>query len=448
MQGITGRALREKRTMIVPDVSEDPDYIRIIPTTRSEVAIPVLAGDEAVAVLNVESDQLRAFDRAQVITLETLADGIGIILRNAELYQALEQTNVKLVELDRLKSEVVNVVAHDFRAPLSGVLGYAELLEWKPDAPQGERVEQARSIIRAATHMASLVDKTLKTTRLETGHFPFEFGIMDLGAVVRSVLARLPEDPRHPLTVEMPEDPMPCWADRDRVAEVLENLLSNAAKYSPNGGPLGLAVRVDGETVTVAVSDRGIGIAASELERLFRPFSRVRSPETAEIEGSGLGLYICDRIVRAHGGRVWADSKPGEGSVFSISLPLFGVAAQTRSPLVLVAAGDEGTRREVRRVAEDLGYGTHEVADGVEAVEAAVRLRPAAVVLDRILPRLQADEVAERLKENMVTAAVPLFVLASEADLGSRVALFRGCVPKPLDRSLLAATLGTLLSPA
>jgi CheY-like chemotaxis protein len=197
----------------------------------------------------------------------------------------------------------------------------------------------------------------------------------------------------------------------------------------------------------VAVSDRGIGIASSALERLFRPFSRVRSPETAEIEGSGLGLYICDRIVRAHGGRVWAESRPAEGSVFSLSLPLFGVAAQTRSPLVLVAAGDEGTRRDVRRVAEDLGYGTHEVADGVEAVEAAVRLRPAAVVLDRILPRLQADEVAERLKENMVTAGVPLFVLASEADLGSRVGLFRGCVPKPLDRSLLAATLGALLSP-
>jgi len=445
--GITGRALREKRTIIVPDVSEDPDYLRIIPTTRSEVAIPILSGDDVVAVLNVESDQPRAFDRAQVITLETLADGIGIILRNAELYQALEQTNVKLVELDRLKSEVVNVVAHDFRAPLSGVLGYAELLEWKPDAPRDERVEQARSIIRAATHMATLVDKTLKTTRLETGHFPFEFGVIDLGAVVRSVRARLPENLKHPLTVEMPEDPMPCWADRDRIAEVLENLLSNAAKYSPDGGSLVLSLRVDGETVTVCMADRGIGIESSELGRLFRPFSRVRSPQTAEIEGSGLGLYICDRIVRAHGGRLWVESRPGEGSIFSFSLPLFGVTAQTRSPLVLVAAGDEGTRREVRRAAEELGYGTHEVGDGVEAVEAAVRLRPAAIVLDRILPRLQADEVAERLKENLATANVPLFVLASEADLGTRASLFRGCVPKPLDRVLLASTLGTLLSP-
>jgi CheY-like chemotaxis protein len=208
-----------------------------------------------------------------------------------------------------------------------------------------------------------------------------------------------------------------------------------------------LSLGVDGETVTVCMADRGIGIESSELGRLFRPFSRVRSPQTAEIEGSGLGLYICDRIVRAHGGRLWAESRPGEGSIFSFSLPLFGVTAQTRSPLVLVAAGDEGTRREIRRAAEELGYGTHEVGDGVEAVEAAVRLRPAAIVLDRILPRLQADEVAERLKENLATASVPLFVLASEADLGARAILFSGCVPKPLDRVLLASTLGSLLSP-
>jgi CheY-like chemotaxis protein len=99
-------------------------------------------------------------------------------------------------------------------------------------------------------------------------------------------------------------------------------------------------------------------------------------------------------------------------------------------------------------VAEGIGYGTHEVSDGLDAVEAAVRLRPAAVVLDRILPRLQAHEVAERLRDNAATVGVPLFVLAAEADLGGRAGLFRGCVPKPLDRALLASVLGTLLSPA
>jgi signal transduction histidine kinase/DNA-binding response OmpR family regulator len=442
--GITCRAIRERRTEMVPDVSCDPDYVKVVAQTRSEVAVPILAGDEVVAALNVESDNVGAFNRGEVITLETLADGIGIILRNAELYQALERTNARLVELDRTKSELVNLVAHDFRAPLAGVLGYAELLEWKPDSAREERIESARAIVNAATHMASLVDKTLKTSRLETGQFPFDFGLLDLSATLQAVLERSPQSSRHPVTAEIPEDPLPCWADRERIAEVVENLLSNAVKYSPEGGPILIEARREGETASVRVGDRGIGIAREDMNRLFRPFSRLRSRRTAEIEGTGLGLYICERIVRAHGGRLWAESKPDEGSTFAFSLPLFGVAAQSRAPLVLVAAGDERTRRVVRRVAEELGYATHEVADGVEAVEAAVRLLPQAVVLDRVLPRLQAEEVAQRLRDNAATRAIPLFVLASEGDLGSRAALFEACIPKPLDRVALVAGLGAL----
>src|SRR6185436_3166052 len=108
--GVAGRAIREKRTVLVPDVLQDPDYVALFPATRSEVAIPIVSGDEVVAILNVESEGRRAFSRSQVMTLETLADGIGIILRNAELFQAVERTNARLVELDRMKSELVNIV--------------------------------------------------------------------------------------------------------------------------------------------------------------------------------------------------------------------------------------------------------------------------------------------------------------------------------------------------
>jgi len=445
--GVAGRAIREKRTVLVPDVLQDPDYVALFPATRSEVAIPIVSGDEVVAVLNVESEARRAFSRSQVMTLETLADGIGIILRNAELFQAVERTNARLVELDRMKSELVNIVAHDFRAPLAGVLGHAELLEWKPDAPVDDRLQQARSIIHAATHMASMVDKTLKTTRLEMGQFPFDFGLVDLGAVVREVLVRTPADERHPVELEIPEDPVPCWADRERLAEVIENLLSNAAKYSPEGGQVRVEVTRDAEAATVRISDRGIGIDPAAQHKLFRPFSRIRDPKTAGIQGSGLGLYICERIVRAHGGRLGVESRAGDGSTFSFSIPLYGVMAQTRAPLVLVAAGDERTRREVRRVAQDQGFGIHEVSDGVDAVEAAVRLVPAAVILDRVLPRLGAEEVAERLKENVATTAIPLFALADSAELGSQARLFDACVPKPLDAAALAAALGGVAHP-
>ncbi|PYQ01133.1 MAG: hypothetical protein DMF82_20220 [Acidobacteria bacterium] len=267
--GVSGRAILEKRTILVPDVAEDPDYLPLFPSTRSMVSIPIFSGEDVVAVLTVGSDVRRGFDRGQVITLETLADGIGIILRNADLYQALERTNAKLVELDRMKSELVNIVAHDFRSPLAGVLGHAELLEWKPDASRDERVDQARAIIRAATHMANLVDKTLKTTRLETGHFPFEFGVVELGAVARAVVSRFPDDPKHPVSVDTPDDPVPCWADQDRMSEVVENLVSNAIKYSPAGGPVRVELKRDAESATLTVVDVGMGIDAKDMDRLF-----------------------------------------------------------------------------------------------------------------------------------------------------------------------------------
>ena len=144
--------------------------------------------------------------------------------------------------------------------------------------------------------------------------------MVDLGAVVRAVTSRLPDDPRHPVFVDTPDDPVPCWADEDRMSEVLENLVSNAIKYSPDGGTVRVELRRDAEGVTVTVVDEGMGIEAGDMDRLFRPFSRLRNRRTAEIEGSGLGLYICERIVKAHGGRLWVESRPVQGSAFSFSI--------------------------------------------------------------------------------------------------------------------------------
>jgi CheY-like chemotaxis protein len=195
------------------------------------------------------------------------------------------------------------------------------------------------------------------------------------------------------------------------------------------------------------VIDRGVGLAPQDVGRLFRPFSRVQQPG-ARIPGSGLGLYICERIVRAHGGKLGVESEPGQGSTFWFSLPLFGVAAQTRPPTVLVAAADAGTGRDVRRVAEGLGYVVHEVSDGVEAVEAAARLLPAAVILDRVLPHLGAGKIAQSLRDNPATTALPLVVLAAAEDLGAQRELFQAFLPKPLDRGALSDALERLASPA
>ena len=137
------------------------------------------------------------------------------------------------------------------------------------------------------------------------------------------------------------------------------------------------------------------------------------------------------------------ESRPGAGSIFSFQVPLYGVAAQMRAPLILVAAGDEWTRREVRRVAEEQGFGTHEVSDGVDAVEAALRLMPAAVVIDRVLPRLGAAEVAERLKENRPPRRCPCSPWPSARTLRARGAVPGRSCPT-LDPKALSAVLAVI----
>jgi CheY-like chemotaxis protein/anti-sigma regulatory factor (Ser/Thr protein kinase) len=345
------------------------------------------------------------------------------------------------VELDRTRSELLNVVAHDFRAPLAAILGWAELLEVQSSAPEDERRGRARSIVDSATRMAGLMDRTLETTRLETGQFAFDFHLVDLASGLREVAAAFPTEPSHSLVLSLPDDPLPAWADGDRIGQVVENLLSNAVKYSPGGGEVRLAVRREHETAVVSVSDQGIGIAPEKQGLLFRPFSRAHDREATGIEGFGLGLSICERIVRAHGGTFHVESALGRGATFSFTLPLFGAAAQSHDPVLVVASADGATRREIRRIAEDLGFSVEEAADGVEAVEAAARLTPAAVVLDWILPRLRAEEVAERLQGQEATRDVPLVALAKAADLGPGADRFRACLPRPLERRMLESAL-------
>jgi signal transduction histidine kinase/DNA-binding response OmpR family regulator len=444
--GPAGEALASRRTVVVTG-EDERSFAALVDGSRSALAVPVLSGADVVAVLYAESGRPAGFDRGQIITLETIADGIGILLRTAELYETLEGTNARLVELDRTKSELVNVVAHDFRAPLAAILGWAEILE-QQGAETGEQGrERASAIVAAATRMAGLMDRTLETTRLETGQLAFEFQLVELGARLREAVRHVPPDPAHPVTLDLPDEPLPCWADGERIGEVVENLLTNAVKYSPGGGAVKLEVVREKEMAVVSVTDHGIGIDPEKLDRLFRPFSRAHDRQATGIEGFGLGLSICERIVRAHGGRFEVTSVPGEGSTFSFTLPLFGARAQSRVPLLVVAAADAGTRREIRRVAEELGFAVHEAADGVEAVEAATRLQPSAVVLDRILPRLGAEEAAERLQMRESTRSLPLFALADAADLGSRASLFRGCLARPLDPRAVAAALDGLGAP-
>ena len=239
----------------------------------------------------------------------------------AQLSQAAAEAAAQEAELARRNLQnFLAMAGHDIRAPIAAILGYTELLA-DPTTPADVRERALAAIRAAALRMGRLVEDIVDAGRVGAGTFRLRLGPVDLVAVVQQVVdAQRGVSDRHRILVDAP-DRLPGVWDADRLGQVLTNQVSNAIKYSPGGGEIGITVRRDGEEVVVSVSDHGVGFGPDDLPLLFQPFSRLYTE--GGIAGAGLGLYISQGIVRAHGGRLWATSKgPGRGSTFTMALPL------------------------------------------------------------------------------------------------------------------------------
>ncbi|MGH2688076.1 MAG: sensor histidine kinase, partial [Actinomycetota bacterium] len=237
-------------------------------------------------------------------------------------------------ELDQMKSSLISTVSHELRTPLTMIQGFSELLLQRTMSPDRER--EALSRINASSErLARLIDDLLSVSRIESGRLVVRPAPTDLREVADEVVVPFAE--QRDVTVAA-GDPLPLvMADRDMVVQILTNLVSNAVKYSSGDAPVRVTFGVAGDSVTVTVQDRGIGLTREELGRLFQKFVRADRKEVREIGGTGLGLYITKSLVEMQGGRIWAESEPGRGSRFSFSLPTARSAA---------AAGPVGVTRD------------------------------------------------------------------------------------------------------
>jgi signal transduction histidine kinase len=258
--------------------------------------------------------------------LQTVAGQAAVAVENQRLHEQIKEANTRLQEYDRVKSEFVAIIAHDFRGPLMAIRGFAELILEDNDLPVESRQEFLQTIMDQTDDLARLANDTLLISRMETGELEYQWRDVELGPLILdSVPLGLS---RHSVVADVPAGIAAIVADADRMQQVITNLVTNAVKYSPDGGAVTVRVRERGaEHVLIEVVDQGLGIPADQIGRLFQKFERVRSDEHMRISGTGLGLYICRRIVEGHGGRLWVESEVGRGSTFSILLPVDARAA-------------------------------------------------------------------------------------------------------------------------
>jgi PAS domain S-box-containing protein/excisionase family DNA binding protein len=325
---LAGRAVDEGRTLVVDDVRGTPGTALPALLTGqmagSEIAAPITAGSARLGVVKAFSPTVQRFGPDDAELLTALAAAAAVALTNAHLYR---QTQAAV----QMRDEFLGIVSHDLKTPITGLLGYAQLLRReldRADGPRSDRLGQGLAQMEVTTRkMAAMIDELLDVTRLELGQpLALERALTDLVALAEQVAAEhRPAAPQHTIRVEAAVPRLLGWWDAGRLERVLDNLLSNAIKYSPNGGEIVVEVtRVEeatGEWAVVTVRDDGIGIPAADLPRIFERFHRGANV-AGRIGGVGLGLAGVRQVVEQHGGTVTVDSREGEGSTFTVRLPL------------------------------------------------------------------------------------------------------------------------------
>jgi signal transduction histidine kinase len=256
-----------------------------------------------------------------------------LTIHNAKLFHELEQKSRELEAASRHKSEFLANMSHELRTPLNAVLGYAELIQdgiyGEVPAKMGDVLER---IQQNGRHLLGLINAVLDLSKIEAGQLtlsPADYSVRELALGVISATEALAAEKQLALEVDVPADLPQGFGDERRLTQVLLNLVGNAIKFT-EAGSIRIRARVENGSFLVAVSDTGVGIAPDDRDRVFEEFQQVDSSSTRRTGGTGLGLAIAKRIVELHGGRIWVESTPGQGSTFAFTLPL-RVGAQERA---------------------------------------------------------------------------------------------------------------------
>jgi signal transduction histidine kinase len=327
---VAGSIFKSGQPMLITQADQDPrHYDGIAQTigfhTRTILGVPLSIKGHSIGVLealNKVGDAPFTDQDAQVLC--TLAAQAAIAIQNAQMVGALQKAYKKLGELDKLKSDFIAVASHELRTPLALVLGYATMLK---EDTGGAAAEKLDVVVQSALHLRGLIEDMVNLRQLETGKTAPQRSTFKLQELIRAVCADcgdLAAAKGQTVSFQMPSEPLGVNADRTQITIVLNNLLTNAIKFTPDGGRISVQAEPRGNDVRVSVIDSGIGVPAADLDRIFERFYQVEPHLIRRHGGMGLGLSIAKELVEVHGGRMWVESVEGKGSRFSFTLPQEG----------------------------------------------------------------------------------------------------------------------------
>ncbi len=325
---IAGAVFLSGESCVISDTHADPRHYdavgeRIGRQTHSLLAVPLQIKERRIGVLEaINKEAGNVFDQEDVETLTALAAQAAVAIENARLVEALRDAYDRLGKLDQLKSDFISIASHELRTPLSLILLYAAVLQEQLGEKAGPQLE---AVLRSATHLKDIIGTMLNLRFLETGQLDVAHAQFDMRAVIWEACKDnepIAESNGLVLETDLPDDAVAIQADKEKIRVVLDNLISNAIKFTPAEGQVQVALRSRGDEVEIAVSDTGIGIPPGELERIFDRFYQVEDHMIRRHGGMGLGLSIVKGLVELHGGRVWAESVPEQGSRFVVMLPV------------------------------------------------------------------------------------------------------------------------------
>jgi signal transduction histidine kinase len=331
-EGVIGSAAEQREPKQVADIAREGAYrtrfrdVLLRTGYRAVLAVPLVREEQVIGALSVNRKAPGEFLPGVIELLRTFATQSALAIQNARLFQELGDKSQELEAASRHKSEFLANMSHELRTPLNAIIGFSEVLGERMFGELNDKqAEYVQDILSSGRHLLSLINDILDLSKVEAGRMELELSRFDLPAAIGSAVILVRERAtRHGLGLDVSVDDRlgSFVGDERKIRQVLMNLLSNAVKFTPEGGRITVRAAPADGSVEVSVADTGIGIAQEDQEAIFQEFRQVGTDYARKREGTGLGLALARRFVDLHGGRIWVKSRPGEGSMFTVTLPV------------------------------------------------------------------------------------------------------------------------------